>query len=133
MDLLKLYGKRGRVVEDPRVVTMLDDQQPLPVNSDPAKKLLRLLRDLDDAWRNDRSGPILDGITLPEPSSGTFDQSGPYSSEPKSKASGHNQMTTSPRHVHPSSSSKGVGGGLPEERGSVDTARSSRGKTLFMD
>jgi hypothetical protein len=96
LGLLKLYGKKGRVIADPRVITMLDDPKPPLANSDPAKTLLRLLRALDDAWRNDRSGPRLNGIMSSEPS-GTFDQRGP-SPEPMSKAPGHNQMTTaSPR------------------------------------
>jgi hypothetical protein len=100
LDLLKLYGKRGRLVEDPRVMTMLEDQKTPPVNSDEAKRLLRLLHDLDDAWRNNRSGPVLNGITLPEPSGGTFDKSGPFTPEPKSNAgSPRSQMTTpAPRH-----------------------------------
>jgi hypothetical protein len=127
LPLLKLYGKRGRVVEDPRVVAMLDDQNPPPVNSDSAKKLLRLLRALDDAWRNDRSGPLLNDIRLPDPSD-TFDKPGSYSAEVPDK-----MTAASPRqhsHGHPSTS-KAAG---PEESVSVETARySSRGKTIFMD
>lgn len=122
---------------------MLEDQKPPPVNSGQAKTLLRLLRDLDDAWRTDRSGPVLNGITLPEPSGGTFDKPRPYSSSEKgegptlsSNATGHNSMTTaSPREyshgVRPASVASGS-----EERGSVDhdTPRYlSRGKTIFMD
>jgi len=146
---LKLYGKRGRFVEDPRVISLLEDQKPPPVNSDEAKRLLRLLRDVDDAWRNDRSGPLLNGIALPEPSGSKprpYSTSpekgeGPSSSSSSSKGAGHNlTMASSPRQyygVRPASASKleAVASGS-KERGSADrdTPRYlSRGKAIFMD
>ena len=121
LTLLKLYGRRGRTNKDPRVIEMLDEQSP---QSDPAQRILRLLRAVDDAWRNNRSGPLLNGITMPDPS-GAFDRQGSFNAEAKSQqGSGHKQVNASdPKpnsHAYPSTG-KAV---VSEER---------RGKSMFMD
>lgn len=97
---------------------MLDEQSP---QSDAAQKILRLLRAVDDAWRNNRSGPLLNGIAIPEPS-GTSDRQGSFNSE---AGSVHKQKSTmiasDPKPNSYSSTSKAA---VPEER---------RGKSMFMD
>ena len=105
---------------------MLDDQKHNPANSDPAQKLLRLLRALHDAWKNNRSGPLLNGIMPPEASD--LFKKPDYGPEAKSEVSGHRQTTPasaqqySHHHSSPSKSEPGL-----------DTRYSSRGKTMFVD
>lgn len=105
MGLLKLYGQKGRVHEDSRVLEMLNDQRPPPppLNTDPGRKLLRLLRGIDDAWKRDRSGPMLDGIMPPGPD--PYDRPGPYSpaasaAAPGGPSSQQPPPPSTPAHTH---------------------------------
>jgi hypothetical protein len=130
---LKLYGKRGRVHKDPRVIEMLDDQKPSPVNSAPVQKLLRLLRAVDDARRNDRSAPLQNDIVQPE-TSDKFDRRGPHSPQEKSRPPVHSQMANAAQQPQAYASTSTAVAAGPEERGSVESPRySSRGKTMFVD
>ena len=136
LTLLSMYGKNGHVFEDERVVVMLNDQKPPQLNADPARNLLRLLRGIDDGWTNDRSGPVLNGITPPSPD--LYDKPGP-------KAPNHvqeltpptNHLTsTSPRqhtYAHASSSQSASSQPCAENNSPVDSRYPSRGKGMFVD
>lgn len=65
MRLLELYGRNGRVNENSRVMEMLNDMTPPAPNVDHSKKLLRLLRGIEDMFKNNRGNEMLDGLNPP--------------------------------------------------------------------
>ncbi|KAF9529415.1 hypothetical protein CPB83DRAFT_812263 [Crepidotus variabilis] len=154
MKLLDLYGKKGRVFENPRVVAMLDETTPPEHGVDAGRKLLRLLRAVDDGWKANRIGSLLDGINPPPPD--PFDKPGPYSPENNSSVSKPGPSAISPpltlptptssrqhsfREAHSHSHSLSTGtlpapphSGSSDSATSVDAARyTSRGKGMFVD
>jgi hypothetical protein len=52
LDLIELYGPDGEHYEDPRVSAMLEDSS--EPKGRPAKRLLRLLREVHQNWSNER-------------------------------------------------------------------------------
>ena len=133
LSLLRLYGKNGRVFEDERVVAMLNDQKPPQLNADPARNLLRLLRGIDDGWTNDRSGPVLNGITPPSPN--LYDKPGPKASNhvqnPPATPTNHLTSTSPRQHAYArGSSSQNASQSRAENNSPVD---SRRGKGMFVD
>lgn len=57
MYLMDLYGEKAVHYHDPRVTALIEDPKPVPYNVDPRKKILRFLREIDDAWHNGRKEP----------------------------------------------------------------------------
>lgn len=57
--LLSLYGHKGERLEDPRVVQMVNDHSAPEYNAKPIKRLLRLLREIDENWVKEH--PASDG------------------------------------------------------------------------
>lgn len=51
LKLLDLYGINGKNREDPTVVEMLTNESDPEYNAKPIKRLLHLLRDIDEAWK----------------------------------------------------------------------------------
>jgi len=55
LDLLTLYGKGGSRYENQRVVDLINDQTRPAYNAKPIKRLLHLLREVDEQWRKDQA------------------------------------------------------------------------------
>lgn len=55
LDLLTFYGKGGSRYENQRVVDLVNDQTRPAYNAKPIKRLLHLLREVDEQWRKDQA------------------------------------------------------------------------------
>ncbi|KAF9481534.1 hypothetical protein BDN70DRAFT_854910 [Pholiota conissans] len=57
MDLMMLYGKQGRYYEDPRIEDVINDSESPKYGSNPYKRILHFLEDIDKAWHNGKTEP----------------------------------------------------------------------------
>ncbi|KAF8967846.1 hypothetical protein BDZ97DRAFT_1801527 [Flammula alnicola] len=89
MDLLNLYGKQGRHYEDPRVTDLINDPTPLKHGSNPYKRILHLLQEIDEAWKNGETEPSRQRLQHHSPSAAP---SGPES--PLADSSHHASRNT---------------------------------------
>lgn len=62
LDLLALYGKGGSRYENQRVVDLVNDQTRPAYNAKPIKRLLHLLREVDEQWRKDQASGASNSI-----------------------------------------------------------------------
>lgn len=53
LTLLALYGPQGQHYEDSRIVAMVNDNSDPERNAQPIKRMLRLLREIDERWKEE--------------------------------------------------------------------------------
>lgn len=54
VELVELYGRKGARLQHPEVIKLLDDNTPPIDYAKPIKRLLHLLRRINDEWRAER-------------------------------------------------------------------------------
>lgn len=57
LKLLELYGPGGSRLQNPAVKKMIDDETDPPYNAKPIKRLLRLLREIDEEYNTKSKAP----------------------------------------------------------------------------
>lgn len=61
LNLLSFYGPDGSRLVDTRIVEMMSDKTPPGLNAKPAKRFLRLLRQIDQDWLDQHPGATTPG------------------------------------------------------------------------